>query len=83
MKEMMNGKRVRKFPVFLDIAEKEIHVYGAGRIAGRRVETLLLFAPCLTVHAPEVSVPLQKAASEGKLRIQREVVNAGWEGGRW
>ncbi|MCI8532476.1 MAG: bifunctional precorrin-2 dehydrogenase/sirohydrochlorin ferrochelatase [Lachnospiraceae bacterium] len=77
MKEMMNGKRVRKFPVFLDIAEKEIHVYGAGRIAGRRVETLLLFAPCLTVHAPEVSVPLQKAASEGKLRIQREVYQPG------
>ncbi len=67
----------RKFPVFLDIAGKEIHIYGAGKIATRRVETLLLFAPCLTVHAPEFSIQLQKAALEEKLRIQREVFQPG------
>ena len=31
----------RKFPLFLDISDKKIVVYGAGRIASRRVETLL------------------------------------------
>lgn len=67
----------RKFPIFLDMTEKEIHVYGAGKIAARRVETLLMFAPCLTVHAPEISVQIQKAALEGSLRIQKEVYQPG------
>lgn len=70
-------KMTKMFPIFLDIADKEIHVYGAGKIATRRVETLLLFTPCLTVHAPEVSAQLQKAALEGKLRIQREIYQPG------
>lgn len=74
---MQKRKTARMFPVFLDIADKEIHVYGAGKIAARRVETLLLFAPCLTVHAPEVSMQLQKAALEGELRIQKEVYQPG------
>ncbi len=38
----------KRFPVFLDLTDREIHVYGAGRIAARRVETLLAFSPRLT-----------------------------------
>lgn len=70
-------KMAKRFPVFLDLAGREIHVYGAGRIAARRVETLLAFSPCLTVHAPEASAQLQKAASEGRLFLRKERYEAG------
>lgn len=62
----------KKFPVFLDLTDREIHVYGAGRIASRRVETLAAFSPRLTVHAPEASAPVRKAALEGRLTLKNE-----------
>ncbi|MCC8164149.1 MAG: bifunctional precorrin-2 dehydrogenase/sirohydrochlorin ferrochelatase [Lachnospiraceae bacterium] len=61
----------RKFPLFLDITDKKIVVYGAGRIATRRVETLLAFAPSLTVVAPEASGEIREAETEGKLAYCR------------
>ena len=67
----------KRFPIFLDLADREIHVYGGGRIASRRVETLLPFSPRLTVHAPRVTAQLQKAALEGRLSLQRERNEAG------
>ncbi|MCD8197338.1 MAG: bifunctional precorrin-2 dehydrogenase/sirohydrochlorin ferrochelatase [Lachnospiraceae bacterium] len=57
----------RKFPLFFDITDKKIFVYGAGRIATRRVETLLAFAPSLTVAAPEASETIREAERAGKL----------------
>lgn len=62
----------KKFPIFLDLTDRKIHIYGAGRIASRRVETLLAFSPCLTVHAPEASDRIRAAASEGRLVFQQE-----------
>ena len=41
------------FPLFVDLSEKRLLVIGAGRIALRRIETLLRFAPSVTVVAPE------------------------------
>ena len=61
----------RNFPLFLDISDKKILVYGAGRIASRRVETLLAFASSLTVFAPESSETVQNAWKEGKLSYQQ------------
>ena len=57
----------KKFPLFIDLTEKKVVVYGAGVIASRRVETLLAFTSSLTVFAPEASEPVQKAWKEGKL----------------
>ncbi len=62
----------KRFPVFLDLRDREIHIYGGGRIAGRRVETLLLFSPRLTVHAPEASGKIEEADREGTLTLCRE-----------
>lgn len=65
------------FPVFLDISNKKISVYGAGRIASRRVETLLAFAPLLTVLAPEASGQILKAAAEKRLVYRKEAWRPG------
>lgn len=67
----------KKFPIFLDISNKRISIYGAGRIASRRVGTLLAFEPLLTVFAPEASEQIQKAEREGKLTWVREVYRPG------
>ncbi len=55
----------KKFPLFIDLTEKKVVVYGAGVIASRRVETLLAFTSSLTVFAPEASERVQRAAEEG------------------
>lgn len=70
-------RMAKKFPIFLDISNKRISVYGAGRIASRRVGTLLAFEPLLTVFAPEASEQIQKAEREGKLTWVREVYRPG------
>lgn len=67
----------KQFPVFLDISNKKINVYGAGRIASRRVRTLLAFEPLLTVFAPEASEMIQKEAEERKLIWNRETYRPG------
>lgn len=57
----------RKFPVFLDIEGKQIRVYGGGRIATRRVCTLMEFGPLIEVVAPEVTEELERADKEGRI----------------
>lgn len=62
----------RNFPLFMDISQKKIIIYGAGRIASRRVEILLAFAPLLTVIAPRASSAVLKAHGEGRLCFRSE-----------
>lgn len=61
----------RNFPVFLNISNKKIYVYGAGRIASRRVDSLLAFAPFLTVIAPAASDDILQMAETGRLEYQQ------------
>lgn len=48
------------FPLFLDMTDKEVLVFGAGKIAARRVDTLLRFGVRITLVAPEISDEMQK-----------------------
>lgn len=43
-----------RFPVFLDLTDKKILVVGGGKVALRRVKTLLQFDATVTVVAPEI-----------------------------
>lgn len=56
------------FPMFVDISEKKIVVVGGGRIAERRVDTLLKFAMDITVIAPKVTERLREMSEDGKVR---------------
>jgi len=67
----------RQFPIFLDISKRKIIVYGGGRIASRRVESLLAFMPNLTVWTLEASETIQKAYREGKLSLIQKPYLAG------
>lgn len=58
---------MRQFPIFVDIKNKSILVYGAGKIAARRVKTLLSFGPSIEVIAPEALEEIQRADREKRL----------------
>lgn len=49
-----------RFPLFLDIRGREVLVVGGGRIAARRVRTLLAFGAKITVCAPEILPELRE-----------------------
>lgn len=44
-----------RFPLFIDLDMKKILVVGAGRVALRRIQTLLMFSPFLHVVAKDIS----------------------------
>ena len=54
--------------MFVDISEKRIVVIGGGKVAERRVDTLLKFADDITVVSPEVSEGIRQKAKEKKIR---------------
>ena len=65
----MKSKEKKMFPLFVDLTEKKILVVGAGKIASRRVKTLLPFAGEITVEAPEAAEELLDLAEKGNCVI--------------
>ena len=55
------------FPIFIDISEKKIQIIGGGRIALRRVKTLLAFTEKIQVISPQVSEALEQYVKEGRI----------------
>ena len=67
----MNNNEKNYFPIFIDLSEKHIVVVGAGKIASRRVRTLLEFAGKITVVAPEISEEILAMAGKGPVQLKR------------
>lgn len=64
----MKNKSGRMFPLFIDLSEKSILVVGAGKIAQRRIQTLLEFGPeRVTVIAPQGEAEIHRLAREEKI----------------
>lgn len=61
------------FPMFVDISRFKILVAGGGKIAERRVKTLLKFQTDVTVVAPKLTEELQKLADAGKLSFRQKM----------
>lgn len=59
------------FPLFVDLEGKKITVIGAGRIAERRIRTLLSFGAQITVLAPDATEAIKAWAEENKINWQR------------
>ena len=70
----------RYFPLFSELEGKKIAVVGAGKIASRRIRTLLEFGAELTVLAPEASEEVRCLAGEGRLVWRQEAYRAGLPG---
>lgn len=72
-------ERKKFFPMFFDISKKKILVVGGGKIAARRVGTLLRFTERLTVLAPQFSeelLALQKEAQPQGLNLVQRAFTA-------
>lgn len=59
------------FPMFVDISGKKVLVVGGGRIALRRVKTLLKFGPEILIIAPLVEEELRELEDQGRIRIRQ------------
>lgn len=60
------------FPMFIDLSEYRILVVGGGRIAARRIRTLLLFSPRqIRAAAPEICDELKKDARENRIILEQ------------
>lgn len=58
----------RYFPLFVDISEMKIFIAGGGRIAARRVKTLLDFSQDITVAAPVLCEEMKGFVGAEKVR---------------
>lgn len=52
------------FPLFINIKEKDILVFGGGNIATRRIKAMLPYGACIRIVAPEISEELQQLAEQ-------------------
>ena len=76
-------KSKQYFPLFVDISDKKIVVVGAGKIAARRVKTLVDFGAAIVVVAPQISPELEQLGLEQKITLvrreyQREDIYDAW-----
>lgn len=47
------------FPMFVNLSDKNVRVYGAGRIAARRIRGLLRYGAVVTVVAPKIHAEIK------------------------
>jgi precorrin-2 dehydrogenase/sirohydrochlorin ferrochelatase len=60
------------FPLFVDLKGKLCVVVGGGKVAARKVETLLRFEPDLCIIAPEVDSYIETLEKQGLIKIKRK-----------
>lgn len=61
------------FPLFISLEGKRVLVIGAGRVAARKVEKLLLFGPRIDVVAPIAVDEIEGWAAAGLVSLARRV----------
>lgn len=61
-----------RFPMYVDLERKKILVIGAGKVAARRIRTLLLFGADITVIAREIPEEMRQ---EMEMLVQREKIH--------
>lgn len=59
------------FPLFVNLSRKKILVFGAGRIATRRILSLLEFGADIAVIAPEYTNEIAGLAGENRLELKQ------------
>ncbi len=66
------------YPIFLNIKAKNCLVIGGGKVALRKVLSLLQAQARVQVISPELEPELQKLASQGKIGYCRETYHSKW-----
>ncbi|WP_312092861.1 precorrin-6A reductase [Aminipila sp.] len=63
------------FPMFINLKNKDITVIGAGKIAGRRIKTLLQFSCNLKIIAKEISEEIKKSSEDAAYKSKSKGLN--------
>lgn len=66
-----------RFPMFLDINTKKVTVIGGGKIAQRRIMTLLKYGVKLNVIAKTVTDELNSLSAQGKITLEQRAYKYG------
>jgi len=56
------------FPLFINMTGRKVTVVGGGKIAERRIKTLLQFGADITVVAPDITEELSQIAQRGEMK---------------
>ncbi len=75
------SRETTRFPLFLSLQGQPALVVGGGKIAARRVQTLLQCGACITVVAPKICSEILEEEEKGRLRVQRRCYRPGEESG--
>lgn len=63
----------RMFPIFVDIKDRKILIIGAGKVAKRRINTLLQFECEITIIAKKIDLEFKKFLTDEKISfIEKE-----------
>ncbi len=65
------------YPIFLNLAGKKCVVIGGGRVALRKVTTLLEYGAEITVISPRLCKGLREVDCEGKIQVRRRAYQVG------
>lgn len=73
----MSEGRLNYFPMYVNLRGKRVLVVGGGKIAARRIETLLKFGCDITVVSPEVEDAILTHSSDERLKLRFGRYSAG------
>lgn len=66
----------RRFPLFIDLQNRPVLVLGGGKVACRRVETLLQFGAAVTVVSPALDMPPEGIRWERRAYVPGDLAGA-------
>jgi len=66
----------RYYPIFLQIAGRNVLIVGGGEVAARKVETLLRYGARITVVATHIAEFITEMASSGRLMVRSRAYSA-------
>lgn len=72
----MEHKEKKFFPLFVDFTQKRVVVIGGGKIAVRRIQTLLTFVGEITVIAPACTESVKTLCQKGKIIYKQKKFEA-------
>ena len=64
------GAEKKFFPMFLNVEGKKVVVFGAGKVAARRVEAFVRFGAEVKVIAPILGEKIQELERQGKITTE-------------
>ena len=65
------------YPIFVNLTDRRVVVIGGGKVAERKIETLLPFSPRITMVSPEATEKLSAWAHEGRFTWVRRAYRRG------